>query len=1833
MNLLAFPSFGASMRKKILLSLVALGALVASPSIQAQCVSLTTLGSPATQNFDGLSNVVATGVAWTDNSTVPGAYSTRTTYNVATGSSNAGALYSFGVAGTNPVTDRALGGIASGGTGTFFWAMCYTNNTGATIGSLNISYNGEQWRDGGAATPVAQSIVFQHQVANAGVISDADTPTTGWTAFAGLDFTSPTFTNTGAGALLDGNLAANRTAKSGTVTTAVAVGQQFWIRWQDINDGGNDHGLAIDDLSVTPNGVVGTTLNISDVTLAEGNPPGTTTFTFAVTLTAPAGAGGVTFDIATADGTAQDDNPVTEDNDYVAQSLTGQNIPAGSTGPYNFNVTVNRDTAAELNETFFVNVTNITGIGASIGDGQGLGTINNDDVSIVFIHDVQGNGAATPIPGSTVTVEGIVIGDYQGSSELQGFFLEEEDTDHDADPATSEGIFVFCTTCPTAVAEGQRVQVTGSVSEFFNATEITASTAGSVVVTNAGNNIGLVTPAPIDLPVVGVINDFYEAREGMRVTFVDSLSVSEYFEMARYGQIELFEGGRPRQFTEANAPSVAGFATHIDNLNRRRVILDDTNNIQNVSNPPSQVDGVQFIFHPRANGGLSVGTQGTDFFRGGDLVNGLTGVLDWSFAGLTGTDAWRIRPTATTPATFTTTNPRPATPPAVGGAIKAASMNLLNYFTTIDTTASTSSGPCGPGGTLDCRGADSNAELIRQRERTSIVICTLNADVYGFNELENTTASATITDLLGAVNTRCGGAHPYTFVNTGGTLGTDAIRVQLIYRTGILSPVGSPLSDLDPVHNRPPTAQTFDVVDATNPAFGKRFTVVANHFKSKGCPGTGGDADANDGQSCFNGTRVAQATRLLTWLNSTVIPAAGDPDVLLLGDFNSNAQENPVTTILGGGYTDLETFFLGANAYSYVFDGQIGHLDYAFASTSLLSQVTGSDAWHINADENPLFDYSDEIKDVGESAFEEKPDGSALVPPRVVFQPATPWRASDHDPVVVGLFQIAELAITKTDSPDPVIAGNNLTYTITVTNNGPDAASTASWTDTLPAGTSFVSLPAVAGWSCTTPAVGSGGTVTCSNPTFAVGSAVFTLTVNVAPTTAVGTVLSNTATTTSAAGDGNTANNSATATTTVATSADLSTTKTDTPDPVTAGNNITYTITVTNAGPSNAATVALADTLPAGTTFVSLASPGGWSCTTPAVGAGGAVNCSIATLPAGSAVFTLVVNVDSGVAGGTVLTNTATASSATTDPNPGNESGVATTTVGASADLSVTKTDAPDPVVAGTNITYTITVTNAGPSTASTVALADTLPAGTTFVSLSSPGGWSCTTPAVGAGGTVNCSVAALGVGSAVFTLVVQVDGSTATSTVISNTATVSAATTDAAPGNNSATSTTTVGSGSADLSITKVDTPDPVTAGTNLTYTITATNAGPSAATTATVSDTLPAGTTFVSLASPGGWSCTTPAVGAGGTVSCSNPSFAPGSAVFTLTVAVTPSVTTGTVISNTATASAATTDPAPGNNSATATSTVAASADLSITKTDAPDPVLTGGNLVYSIGVSNAGPSDAASASWTDTLPTGTTFVSLPAVAGWSCTTPAVGAGGTVTCNAATFAALATSNFTLTVAVAGSVADGTVLSNTATVSTATTDPGAANNSATATTTVNAVALLAGTKSASGAPYNPGSTITYTIVLRNNGGATQGDNPGDEFTDVLPVELILVSATATSGTPVANTGTNTVTWNGSLAAGATVTITIQATIAPGLANGTPITNQGTISYDGNDDGVNEASAATDDPSTGTAGDPTAIVVGQQSAIEVPTLGDFGLVALTGLLALGGARSMRRRRR
>jgi uncharacterized protein len=608
--------------------------------------------------------------------------------------------------------------------------------------------------------------------------------------------------------------------------------------------------------------------------------------------------------------------------------------------------------------------------------------------AITPIHAIQGRGDTAT--AGTFTVEAIVVGDYQtqGSGQLRGFFLQEEDVDADADPATSEGIFVFCNGCPTPVRVGDQVQVSGASNEFFTMSQLTATTADSVRVLSSDHP--LPTPVRVHLPVPGVptgdltaatavINAYFEAFEGMLVTFPETLSVSGYGELARYGQVTLTAGGRPRQFTDAHTPSAAGLIAHAIDLACRTIILDDPDNRQN---RPLDVPNTAY-YHPVP--GLSAG----NFFRGGDTITNLTGVLHWSFAGQSGTDAWRLRPvTEAFSYAFAATNPRPGVP-HVGGRLKVASFNVLNYFLTVDTTASDDVGACGPSGALDCRGADSAQELGRQRAKLLAALQGLNADVLGLIELENTPSVEPLADLVA-------GLPGYAAINTG-PIGTDAIRVGLLYKTATVQPVGAHAildSRVDPrfidSRNRPALAQTFE-----ERASGERLTVVANHLKSKGSGCGAGDDDPTTGQGHCNGTRTQAALALADWL-ATDPTGSGDPDVLIIGDLNTYAREGPIVALRNAGYTDLVAAFGGSEAYSYVFDGQLGYLDHALADATLTPQVTGVAEWHINADEVPLFDYNDEVRDAGEAGFEEESDARPLYH-------ADAFRTSDHDPVIIGL--------------------------------------------------------------------------------------------------------------------------------------------------------------------------------------------------------------------------------------------------------------------------------------------------------------------------------------------------------------------------------------------------------------------------------------------------------------------------------------------------------------------------------------------------------------------------------------------------------------------------------------------------------------------------------------------------------------------------------------------------------------------------------------------------------------------------------------------------------------
>lgn len=353
-------------RRQSLLLMASLILGIGSASAQ---ISLTTLGAPLSQNFDTLATTGTTN-AWTDNTVITGWYAAQTAgtlsvYRAGDGTSNAGAIYSFG---TGAAAERALGSAASGTPQNLIYAARYVNNTGATLTALDVAYTGEQWRNGGNAT--AQKLDFQYQIANAGGILGANNPAVGWIDVNTLDFTGPIAT--AVAAALDGNLVANQAALSVSIPLTVNPGQEVWIRWFDTNDAGNDHGLGIDNVSVTPQGVLPLpNLTINDVNVVEGD-VGTGTINFVVTLSAPAPTGGVTFDITTADGTAL------AGSDYVANTITGQIIAAGNS-TFTFNVGGNGDTLFENNETFFVNVSNV--VGAVLTDGQGLGTFINDDAA------------------------------------------------------------------------------------------------------------------------------------------------------------------------------------------------------------------------------------------------------------------------------------------------------------------------------------------------------------------------------------------------------------------------------------------------------------------------------------------------------------------------------------------------------------------------------------------------------------------------------------------------------------------------------------------------------------------------------------------------------------------------------------------------------------------------------------------------------------------------------------------------------------------------------------------------------------------------------------------------------------------------------------------------------------------------------------------------------------------------------------------------------------------------------------------------------------------------------------------------------------------------------------------------------------------------------------------------------------------------------------------------------------------------------------------------------------------------------------------------------------
>lgn len=753
---------------------------------------------------------------------------------------------------------------------------------------------------------------------------------------------------------------------------------------------------------------------------------------------------------------------------------------------------------------------------------------------------------------------------------------------------------------------------------------------------------------------------------------------------------------------------------------------------------------------------------------------------------------------------------------------------------------------------------------------------------------------------------------------------------------------------------------------------------------------------------------------------------------------------------------------------------------------------------------------------------------------------------------VVATAAQADLALATAASPFAVIAGNNITYTQTVTNNGPATATAVSFTEATPANTTFQSVSPPVGWSCTTPPVGGTGNVNCTDPSLAPGaSANIIVVVNVGPAIAVATITANSSVTATTS-DPIAANNSTTVVTGVNIACDLTVTNSGVPNPVIAGNNITYTQIVTNAGPSNCSSATFTEATPANTTFVSVVavtSGGGtWTCI------GGPVSCTNPSVPPGSTgTITAVYKVNAGTVAGTIITDTVTTATPTHDTNlTDNSATVQIAVAGAvQADLRATNSGSPNPVTAGNNITYTQTVTNGGPAVANTITFNDPVPANTTVVSLTGPAGWACSIVSV----PPSCTIASLAAGAtANFTFVVKVNANVASGTTITQTDGVTAGSPgDPNLGNNSASASVQVGN-SADLSVTNSASPIPVLANNNITYTQIVTNAGPSAATNGTFTEATPANTTFVSVTPPAGWTCPAPPP-----VSCTNPSVAVGSGTFTVVYRVNAGTAAGTAISDTVTVGSSTTDPNAANNTATAADVVATAgqADLITTNSAAPSSVAAGSNVTYTQSVTNNGPAAAITPTFTQTTPPNTNFQSITFPAGWSCITPAIGAAGTITCtDGSNLGVNATANFTLVLQVNAGTASGTTIAETVTANASNIIPGLTTNSATATVVVaNAnSADVAITKTATPNPVPDGNNLTYTLTVTNNGPASATNVT---VIDPLPTAVTFVSVTSSTGT-CSEAGGSVTCQLGTMANAATATVTI-LTVAgtPGIFSNT----------------------------------------------------------------------------
>ena len=623
----------------------------------------------------------------------------------------------------------------------------------------------------------------------------------------------------------------------------------------------------------------------------------------------------------------------------------------------------------------------------------------------VTVAQLQGATDTSPYAGRTVTTRGVVTATYPTGG-LDGYVVQTPGTGGALDLSThlsSDAVFVYSSATASSVEVGDYVELVGEVTEFFGLTELTVDGTDQVTQLDAST---VVAPAPatVGFPATDAQR---ESLESMLLLPQGEFTVADTYTTNQYGEVKLASGSTPLiQPTEVGRPGSAKYAATIADNAARAVTLDD---------------GATTNFLTAANQSIPVPYLSNEnpVTVGASVAFTEPVVLDFR------NSAWKYQPTsrvtgdvayADLPVTFE--NVRTDAPREVGGDVRLASFNVLNYFPTTGDSLTgctyyrdRAGDPVTVNSGCDARGAANQDDLQRQQAKIVTAINALGADVVSLEEIENSARfgkdrDSALSILVDALNADAG-SDVWEFVPSPAALpaNEDVIRLAFIYKAGVVESVGdsSILTGSAAFSNaRQPLAQAFRPVGGD---VDSTILAIANHFKSKGS-GSGADADLGDGQGGSNASRVNQANALVAFAAEREA-AVGTDKVFLLGDFNAYSQEDPIEVLRTAGFTDLGSTEDGEE-YSYVFSGLSGSLDHVLASPAALEAVTGVDIWNINSGESVGLEYSRFNYNV-----------------RDLLQ-LDQFRASDHDPVVVGVDLLADVVAptpVPTDPATPVAPG------------------------------------------------------------------------------------------------------------------------------------------------------------------------------------------------------------------------------------------------------------------------------------------------------------------------------------------------------------------------------------------------------------------------------------------------------------------------------------------------------------------------------------------------------------------------------------------------------------------------------------------------------------------------------------------------------------------------------------------------------------------------------------------------------------------------------------------